>query len=344
MDEWLSAKDQDNFFPEFYRKSQVLDTRLKKVRDAREVNYLLVTDSFNLENASIKFDLGGLPEISVQAILNGSDISGLSNIIFLTNNSLKLFAAPGVDTQAIRNSWASTLFVCHDFDNHHWYEMSLFCQEFSDFYFPAHPSGCGWTQVGPSYTGRFIAAGTVQWPRSMLQEFSESDIYLERFDRPLGKHHFYPKFKFRNQIIKTFSDFFPDIAFVDSQSFHRLTPFQKLREWAAHKVHLIIPVRGDIPNRFFDALVTGGLPIVPSEVSSSLDYYKVPDYLYLSFNTSDLVDPKEIINRGVRRFDQLGVEGVLARHRFALEHFHVLRSVTSMKDFVDTAIKFRRDT
>ena len=208
--------------------------------------------------------------------------------------------------------------------------MSNLCQEFADFYFPSHPSGLGWIQNFPSNMRTFIPAGTVQWPRKLIHEFQSNSILDKRSDEPLGKHHFYPKFTFRNRVIHTFSDLYPDVCFVDSQIFHTLTPEDKLSEWAAHKVHLIIPVRGDIPNRFFDALITGGLPVVPRELEIVLDFFHIPRNFYSSYNLEDLITPKIIIDKALEKFDSEGKEGILERSYFCLNNFHVLINLHKM--------------
>ncbi len=159
----------------------------------------------------------------------------------------------------------STCFIAWDWDNHHWLDLSTFLAAHSDIYAPAHHenlyllSRFNWLTAGPVY------CSSVQWSRQFLTENLDKILLDERSSAPLGMHIPYGQFSFRMQVISTLNQFYPSIGF-SSRSFHERTPLDKLQEWCAHKTHWIAPVLNDVPIRLFDALITGGIPLVPDSM------------------------------------------------------------------------------
>ena len=94
-------------------------------------------------------------------------------------------------------------------------------------------------------------------------------------------------------------------------------------EWSSHKLHWIIPVLNDLPIRFFDALITGGLPLVPRGLLPFIDSLGVPDSFSIPYGPLDIVDPKNFIESANAQFNHYGSAGVEERHKFALKYFHV---------------------
>ena len=108
-----------------------------------------------------------------------------------------------------------------------------------------------------------IPCGSNQWSSDFIKNYGVNNLLNKRSLLPLGKYYFYEKFIHRNKLITTLSNNYPDIGFVQND-FHQLTPEQKWGEWSNHALHWIAPVLNDLPIRFFDALITGGIPIIPS--------------------------------------------------------------------------------
>jgi len=88
-------------------------------------------------------------------------------------------------------------------------------------------------------------------------------------------------------------------------------------------LHWVAPVLNDLPIRFFDALITGGIPIVPSGLKPYIDSLQIPDKFYATYSPLDILNPADLLASQNERFEQLGETGVLERHVFALEHFHI---------------------
>lgn len=222
-----------------------------------------------------------------------------------------------------------TFFVAWDWDNHHWLDLSTFLAAYSDVYAPAHHENLyllsrhNWRIAGPIY------CSSVQWSRKFLTDHLHELLVAERSDAPLGMHIPYAQFSFRIQMISTLNKHFPTIGFSD-RSFHVRTPEDRLKEWSSHKTHWIAPVLNDVPIRIFDALATGGIPIVPESLRLLPPINVIPrDYIQF-YSAIDIVEPSQLVVRSNDLFDRSGRDGMVARHRFALDHHHGDSSVRKM--------------
>jgi hypothetical protein len=226
-----------------------------------------------------------------------------------------------------------TLFVAWDWDNHHWLENSAFVAAHSDMYCPAHHenlyllSRYNWLISGPVY------CASIQWARSFLCERLPEMIAVVRSNDPLGKHVPYGMFSFRNLVLSTLNGHYPSIGFSD-QSFHGRGPVDRLQEWCRHKLHWIAPVLNDVAIRIFDALITGGIPIVPASMKMLPLIREIPEEHILFFEPTDIVSPKALVERGLARFDAGGADKLVERHRYALDHHHGDTRMATMFGFL----------
>jgi hypothetical protein len=254
----------------------------------------------------------------VSAALRPEELDGA--VVILNNNDVARLGHGPVwsDFQALH---PKTLFIVWDWDNHHWLEHSVFCAAYSDLYVPAHHenlyllSRYNWSIAGPVY------AACVQWPRRFLAEQTGFLLSAPRAEAPLGRHVLYPSFTFRNSVVNTLSSHYPSIGFT-TQNYHFRSPEDRLREWTAHKVHWIMPVLNDVPIRIFDALITGGIPIVPASLQMLGPFNAFPrDYLVF-FRPESVFQPEALVAKALELFNRGGVDKLLERHRFALDHHH----------------------
>ena len=226
----------------------------------------------------------------------------------------------------------ATLFIAWDWDNHHWLELSTFLAAHTDIYAPAHHenlyllSRYNWLTAGPVY------CSSVQWSRQFLQEHLPEMLKAKRSDAPLGMHIPYAPFSFRMQVITTLNQHYPSIGF-SSRAFHVRTPEDRLKEWYSHKTHWIAPVLNDVPIRIFDALVTGGIPVVPASLRYLPPVKDLPRDAIAFYSPADIVSPKALIDRANALFDRGGSLGITARHQLALEKHHGTVSIFQMLDF-----------
>lgn len=223
------------------------------------------------------------------------------------------------------------VFVAWDWDNNHWLELSSFLAAHSDIYAPAHQENLYLlSRYNPAIAGPVYCA-SVQWSRGFLADHLADLLTAERSDAPLGKHIPYAPFGFRNRVVTTLGQHYPSIGFSD-RSFHVRTPEERLAEWAAHKLHWIVPVLNDVPIRIFDALISGGIPVVPESLRLLAPVRDLPREHVVFYGPQDVVDPREVVARGLALFNAGGRDGIAARHRLALEGHHGDQRVRQMAD------------
>ena len=264
----------------------------------------------------------------------------LGGCIVIVNNN-------DVGSDESREAYASffgeceaTFFVAWDWDNHHWLELSPFLAALSDCYAPAHHenlyllSRYNWRIAGPVY------CSSVQWPRKYLAEHLPEMLNAERSDAPLGMHIPYAPFSFRLQMITTLNQFYPTIGF-SSHSFHGRTSEDRLKEWCSYKTHWIAPVLNDVPIRIFDALATGGIPIVPESLRFLPPVNAIPREFIAFYSATDIVQPQDCVARANCLFDAGGREGMVARHKLALQQYHGDASVRKMLDYAAEVLDIR---
>lgn len=229
-----------------------------------------------------------------------------------------------------------TIFVSWDWDNHHWLDLSTFLAAHSDIYAPAHHenlyllSRFNWLTAGPVY------CGTVQWSRKFLTDHLPEILSTGRSDAPLGKHIPYSPFRFRMQTITTLNQHYPSIGFSD-RTFHVRTTEDRLKEWCSHKSHWIVPVLNDVPIRIFDALVTGGIPIVPESLRLLPPINEIDRRDILFYSPHDIIAPQKIVTAANELFSTGGPERMAERHNDALKYHHGNARIKQILKYVNEA-------
>ena len=265
--------------------------------------------------------------------INGKEVINISDNIFLkskydfnhslillTNNNLAQIG-PSEFNQFIEQ-FDSAVVAIHDFDNHHWYHLSIACSVVADVYVPAHmSSNIVQSRINPNIDIS-LPCGTIQWTRELLFDHFEKIINLNRKKNPLGMHNFYEKFKYRNSVISTLEKHIQSIK-LNLDDFHSRSSTDRFNEWVSHSCHWIIPVYNDLPIRFFDALITGGIPIIPSSLVHQMEYFKIPRHFYVTHDALDILNPEEVVQTANDLFESQSVEGILKRFQYCLDHFHI---------------------
>lgn len=249
-------------------------------------------------------------------------------VVVVNNNDV---AGDAAACAALQAACTRTVFIGWDWDNHHWLERSATLAATSDLYAPSHLENL-WlvTRYNQDTVGP-VPCGTVQWSRRELAAALPMLATVPRSDLPLGMHIPYGAFVHRLRVIRALAEHFPSVGFSD-RSFHGRTAQDRLAEWAGHKSHWIIPVLNDVPIRLFDALVTGGIPIVPASLRHLAPVCDIPDEHIVFYSPQDIVDPKPVVARANARFDAGGADGLVARHRLALDRHHGNARVEVMLD------------
>ena len=241
-------------------------------------------------------------------------------LVLVNNNDLAVGeSAPGY-VRLFANS-PDTIFLGWDYDNHHWMESSLALAAHTDLYFPAHNENMYLLSKINALTCGPIPCATVQWTPKFLADNLGEMLRRERSDEPLGMHFFYQQFAFRNQTVVTLNQKYKQIGFAE-RSFQAKSPADRLAEWMDHKAHWIIPVLNDVPIRIFDALSSGGIPIVPESLRFLAPISSLPRDAIVFYGPDDIFHPQAVVARALKLFDEGGQQGIAARHRFALAQHH----------------------
>lgn len=225
-----------------------------------------------------------------------------------------------------------TVFVGWDWDNHHWLDRSAMLATHCDLYAPAHLENLYLlTRYNPCTVGP-VPCGTVQWGYRRLAQQLPRLIEQTRSDQPLGMHIPYGSFVQRNRIVSTLNRHYPTVGFSDP-SFHDRSAEERLVEWSSHKAHWIVPVLNDVPIRLFDALATGGIPLVPLSLRHLAPVRDIPAPHIVFYGPQDVIDPQPVVARANALFDEGGADGIAARHRLALQQHHGNVRVAEMMAF-----------
>ena len=306
-------------------KDQIFRSKYELFQKNKTIRINVIANNTNFGCVSSNISGREINVISTEMIKNDINIVGLTkqlenSLVVTTSN---LFAEIGAARfGVIYERLPSTIFVIHDYDNHHWISNNIQAAISSDVYAPAHQSdNLMASRVNPNILGG-IPCGSNQWSMNFINTFGKDNLLRKRSQMPLGKYYYYEKFSHRNKTISTLSQNYPEIGFI-KQDFHTLSPMEKWLEWSGHTLHWVAPVLNDLPIRFFDALITGGIPIVPSGLKPYIDSLQIPDKFYATYGPLDVLSPRDLLAAQNERFDQLGEAGVLERHQFAFEHFHI---------------------
>ncbi|WP_143449378.1 hypothetical protein [Iodobacter sp. BJB302] len=217
------------------------------------------------------------------------------------------------------NKNPQALFVIWDWDSQHWLQMSALCAIHCDVYISASSETVfALSHFNPCVIGPVFAC-VHQWSRTFVLNNLEL-LLSERADGPFGMHVHYEKYARRNRAIASVMQHFPAVAFANND-FKGRSDLENLKEWGAYKTHWIMPVLGGVPIRVYNALLTGGIPILPAF------YQNMPEVAYLGtsplyYDLNGLVEPHEIAKSAINVFNESGENGLIQRVLDGLARHH----------------------
>lgn len=239
------------------------------------------------------------------------------SLLFLTNNDVGKDLALYVD---FYNRNPEVLFVIWDWDSQHWIQMSAMLAMNCDFYIPGTSENVFLlSHFNPCVMGP-VFIGVHQWTRKFIAD-NFSCLLEPRRNEPLGTHAFYGNYQRRNRALATVTKTYPSVGFGTNE-YKQKSDMDNFREWAGHKTHWIAPVLGGVPIRVYNALIVGGIPIVPSFYRNLPEVAALGD-VPLFYEVADLIDPKFINEQAVAKFDAAGESGLIQRVAVALDTHHI---------------------
>lgn len=239
------------------------------------------------------------------------------SVFLLLNNDIGKDLARYI---AFYEAHPQVLFVVWDWDSQHWIKMSALLAMHCDFYVSASSdNGFLLSHFNPHVLGP-VFAGVHQWSRAFLLEHFHL-LTAPRAETPFGPHVHYAKYPKRSRTVAALARHFDSVHFADNQ-YKAKTDEDNLKEWAAYKSHWIVPVLGGVPIRVYNALITGGIPILPSF------YRNVPEVAGLGstplfYEVHDVLEPHALHAEANRRFESDGGGGLIDRVSTALATQHV---------------------
>jgi hypothetical protein len=240
-----------------------------------------------------------------------------NSVFILLNNDVARHLQLYID---FYNSNPNAIIVIWDWDSQHWVQMSAFLAMYSDFYVSATSENASiLSHFSPNILGPVFAC-VHQWTRRFILE--NFDVLMkERLDTPLGMHVFYEKYVRRNRAIATVNKIFPTVSFAGNE-YKVKNEIENFTEWANHKSHWIMPVMSGVPIRVYNALICGGIPLLP-KFYQNLPEISILGCVPLYYETSDLIEPKAINDMAIARFDGSGESGLIGRVCSAIANHHV---------------------
>jgi hypothetical protein len=326
-----------NLFPVAFQKAKRLQKKLKMLRETDSIRLVILTTP-NLAMTSVSDprvrEIQLIRELDYRNLLDALITGNKPSIVIFTNNSI-----PIIGTQSfvqLTENCSNCLFLMHDYDNHHWYRMSVFGALLSDVYVQAHRHSVPFLDTLLPHPTLILPIGVTQWERRFILNSLDKILEAKRSNSPSGMHRFYPRFEQRNRIIATIANHAPQVGFTDSTKFNNQNQEEKLQDWLQSKNQLCAPAGNDIPTRFFDSLITGGLPAIPLRMVNAIRSIGVREDHFISFGPLDLVSPESTIQRWSKRFDELGQEGLISRVTHCIETFHVDQTINKLLEVTFT--------
>ncbi len=319
--------EHTDLFPIAHTKALIAREKRKYFHQNGFKKVILISSFNNYDYAAPKIKEIEIKKIDYKDVTNTAfDVALLAGaFVLLTNNTINRI---GID-KFIRlyARTPNTVYAVQDIDSHHWHELSLLLAAISDIYIQGHP---GSTQVHSRINDEIITGipiGTTQWSRGFIErKVSDLDKVI-RVDEAFGMHSYYPRFNFRNRVVRTVEKSSPYVRLQttsETNSFLSADEESRWNIWTKYKLHWIIPVAADYPNRLFDALITGGLPLVPKSQLTQLEALGISAEDICCYDSSDLLDLTPFLRHAIEKYKRVGgASAAKKRALFACEKFHI---------------------
>lgn len=244
--------------------------------------------------------------------------------------------------QRLYLSCPDTLFICCLYDNHHALDMCVTLSLCSDMVFPAHYDYLALLNRYSPFVRGPLPASTLQWSKIQARRFEHLLYSTPRRLELSGGFTRYPQFPFRQSIVQKVMaqevGHALELPQEDTPQHHSVrTKEENWVVWAGSKSNLMVSTLTDLPHRFFDALLTGNIPLVPRYLQVFFAHFDFSGFAQVPvvwFDYSDLHDMQDKVRQAVAMFDAGGKNGIVERHRFILQHHMMENRLESMLDDV----------
>ncbi|MBB5691929.1 hypothetical protein FHS88_004096 [Roseomonas alkaliterrae] len=216
-------------------------------------------------------------------------------------------------------------------DHHHLYRRNLELAALADFVFPGHPYKHEYLRAANMNILAVIPMCVGQWPDAMMVRLFRENAEANRSDALYGGYGFYPRYRARTAFIDVIGRDIPGSRVVQWRpgmegSYLSLSQEDRFRDWLGHKVSAVVNTDFCIPNRIFDALAAGQIPLVPhglSHLETVIPAEHQRDLPVLRYSDFDIASLRDAYARALAAYDREGAAGAARRHGYALR-FHTL--------------------
>ena len=223
-------------------------------------------------------------------------------------------------------------------DNHHHYFANAEIAESLDITIPGHGFAEDGLRNRSSLLLPAIPLCTTQWTMKEAKSYFLKYSYLARSDELHGGFTWYDFAEKRNSLINAIQRDLPNtnvFTFTEENQkvYFGLSLEQRFSQWANYKTSLCLPLREDLSQRLFDALLTGQIPIVPNDVLDLNDVIpvelqqKLPIVTFQEYTVDSV---KQAHQRALEQFDAEGASGIKRRHEFVLDKYMFPSAISSI--------------
>lgn len=235
-------------------------------------------------------------------------------------------------------------------DHHHLYRRNLELAALTDFVFPGHQYKHEYLRAANMNILAVIPMCVGQWPDAMMARLFRASAEAPRSDALYGGYGFYPRYRARTAFIDAIGHEIPGSRVVQWRpgvegSYLSLSQEDRFRDWLGHKVSAVVNTDFCIPNRIFDALAAGQIPLVPhglSHLEAVIPAEHQRELPVLRYSDFDIASLREAHARALAAYDRDGAAGAARRHAYALR-FHTFadrarRMLRELRRVADQAI------
>jgi hypothetical protein len=232
----------------------------------------------------------------------------------------------------IRERRMASCLVVWTWDNHHKPYHNARSNALADLVLPGHRF-CSDLMLTPhAVLAQSFPLPTSQWSRPLTAKLLDASIANPRSNALYGGFVLSGESS-RDELLRCLSREISDNAITLLDHAKRTAPDsyflrsaeKQFREWSSYKVSVVLPF-ATLPMRVFDALISGQIPIIPN---SCVDLDAViPSDLQLAlpvlrFEELSVAAIWDAWRAALRRYYEMGIEGVYRRRRFARDGHHV---------------------
>ena len=228
---------------------------------------------------------------------------------------------------AVREHAPDACLVGWFWDNHHHTDANFEVAESLDIVVPGHSAFESYLRNRHAVQLPTVPLATTQWTQAEAARWSEHIASCRRSSALYGGYIEYG-YSDRIKFVKDIQAALPDnnLYSIEERQMHKyfaMTPDARIKDWAGHMVSLVLPLRHDLSQRVFDALLAGQIPLVPDDLLA-LDRVFGTDAQYelpiVRFRYGDAESVRQAHERAVALLRKDGADGVRRRHNTALEH------------------------